>query len=176
MAHTSSSGESTTKMRERDAIVTYLNERRWTHYVTLATHDMSYSLSIDRLKGLAKLWEAKMHQILVGAHWVRKYDERFQGFYVIEKPRSSPHLHAILQLDRPDDQCSGRDTLLTRARALEYFTPFVWKRLSPSGSSDVKIISTKEDQTRIVTYITKELLYPQQFENYILSGPSGGPV
>lgn len=146
------------KRRTRAAIVAWLNQWTFTHFITLATNDPG--LSVEQARRLVREWDARTNRALFGPKWRWKPDERLFGFYFLEKPASNPHWHGLIKLDHFDPELRAE-----HARLLLIKSELVWQKLKPSGSVDVKAV---DNNIGVCKYVAKELGNEVSYSEFVL--------
>lgn len=136
-----------------------LERWHWTHFITLAIND---TCSIERARRLARSWDARMNRKMLGPKWSSKPDERLFAFYFPENPETNTHWHALITLDaKSQDQWRAQHALL-----LEETQP-IWRKLVPSGTSDVKLV-TNNYRSRVCRYVAKQIDDPVCYSNFVV--------
>lgn len=144
----------------REKISDWLQEHRFTHFITLTTHDQS--LSIDLMRNRIRQWDAHLNRALIGRNWQKRTDQRIWCFCFLESPDANPHWHLLLRLD--ETPVAGRvpDTAL-----LEHHTRRIWAKFAPAGTVDVQEIDVKTAH-RVTNYVAKELRFMAQYSSFVL--------
>jgi hypothetical protein len=143
----------------RDEISVWLQQHRFTHFITLTTHDPS--LNIEGARGRLKQWDARLNRALYGPKWAQKRDELVWFFAFLEAPFSNPHWHLLLRVD--DSPVTGK---LIDTRTLYDTVRRVWSRLAPAGTVDVQPVSAKID-AELVDYVGKQLGSVTQYTSFV---------
>lgn len=145
--------------RLQRAVTELLSEHRFTHYVTLTTHDPS--LSDEGMRGRLRQWDAQVNRELVGPKWSRHKDELTFFFAFLESSRVNPHWHLLLRVD-DSPLTSKRTDILTLSTC---FT-CAWKEISPAGTVDVQEIYSMADKI-LVNYVGKQLGNMAQYSAFV---------
>lgn len=145
--------------RCRDEISAWLQEHRFTHFITLTTHDPS--LTIEGARGRLKQWDARLNRALCGPKWAQKRDELVWFFAFLEAPLSNPHWHLLLRVD--DSPVTGK---FIETRKLCDTVRQVWSRLAPAGTVDVQPLGEKTD-IELVDYVGKQLGSVAQYSSFV---------
>lgn len=145
--------------RRREAFRTWLQDARFTHFVTLSCN---YNLvSRDGMRDLLKGWDARVNRVLVGPKWHRRPDERINWIAFPEKMTVNPHWHLLLQV--LDEQLEAFDDPLSGVNLVS-----AWTSLMPSGTVDVQRIDPSCDgQEHVRRYVTKSVGHSTNFEDVI---------
>ncbi|MAY63163.1 MAG: hypothetical protein CML29_13220 [Rhizobiales bacterium] len=140
-------------------VTNFLTKHRFTHFVTLTTHDPM--LSNEGMRSRLKQWDARVNRQLVGPKWSRHKDEVTFFFAFLESPHVNPHWHLLLRLD--DSPLTSKPTdILTLSTC---FTS-AWKRLSPAGTVDLQEIYSVADK-KLVNYVGKQLGSMAQYSAFV---------
>ena len=135
--------------RRSEAVQEMLIRVRWTHAVTLTFNHHATSLS--RARKCLRDWDARLCRLLLGARWQRKPDERLLWFAFLEGHDYNPHWHLLVEALPPQFEL------------LEENVERTWTRLVASGSTDVRVVDSRQGAIR---YATKMLRNPACYANF----------
>lgn len=138
----------------------WLQEQRFTHFITLTTHE--HSLSIDGMRHRLREWDARVNRALIGRNWHKRRDQRIWFHAFLESPGVNPHWHILLRLD--DTPVAG---CIPDTQMLKDYARRAWARLSPAGTVDVQEITGKTD-LKLTNYVAKELRHMAQYSSFVL--------
>jgi hypothetical protein len=143
----------------REALVRWLDSAfTFDLLVTLTTHDSS--LGRDRLRDLAREWDARMNRLLYGPKWRQHSDELLWAFAFLEKPEANPHWHLLIRRVEPDQRKWDE-----QVRKIDYKAIDIWRKIVPSGHADVRMLN--HSQSRLIDYLAKEIGREIQCEDFI---------
>ncbi|MDP2120674.1 MAG: hypothetical protein Q8K28_12285 [Hoeflea sp.] len=145
--------------RSREEISGWLQQQRFTHFITLTTHNPS--ITIARMRERLKQFDARLNRALYGPKWASHKDQLIWFFAFIESPETNPHWHLLLTLDHTPVADKLIDTTL-----LEEHIRDVWLRLAPAGTVDVKEIHGKIDGL-LTDYVGKQLVHVPQYSSFV---------
>jgi hypothetical protein len=137
----------------------WLQEHRFTHFITLTTHNPS--ISIDGMNNRLKQWDARMNRALYGPKWSQHRDQLIWFFAFLESPQTNPHWHLLLRID--DSPASGKPIGAFR---LEAKIRAIWSRLAPAGTVDVQPLGDRID-AKLVDYVGKQLGSVAQYSSFV---------
>ena len=151
----------------RAAIPEWLDNWRFTRFVTLATNDpgmgdarllgskQPYGVLRDRLRE----WDGRMNHAILGKHWAQRDADRIWAVYFLEKPNSNPHWHGLVRFfpvdNRPEHQ---------QQEIFDEHAERIWKKLVPSGTVNVQPITV---QRGVIDYVAKLIPYPLSYEHFV---------
>ncbi|WP_375588382.1 hypothetical protein ABWH89_13875 [Hoeflea alexandrii] len=138
----------------------WLQDQRFTHFITLTTHE--HSLSIDGMRHQLREWDARVNRALIGRNWQKRRDQRIWNYSFLESPGINPHWHLLLRLD--DTPVAGR---VPDTQMLEDHARQAWARISPAGTVDIQEINGKTD-LKLTDYVVKELRSMAQYSSFVL--------
>lgn len=126
-------------------------------FVTLTTH--SPGLGRDRLRDLAREWDARMNRRLYGPKWQKHADELLWTFAFLEKPVNNPHWHLLIRQIGPDDVWKAK------VKKIDDHAEEIWQKIMPGGGVDVRKVTHTQD--KLIDYVAKELGHKIQYEDFI---------
>lgn len=148
-----------------DEMLRFLAVRKHTHFVTLTTNDQQVSRA--KMRALLREWDARLNRYIVGPKWQKRTDERMVWYAYIEKSHSNPHWHLLLNL-LSDQIETLNEVAPLEGPSFETMVDITWRRLLPSGTTDVQLISeTAENAQRVTSYVTKSLDNMSNVEDFI---------
>ncbi|WP_223476568.1 hypothetical protein [Oricola indica] len=146
--------------RQRDEMHKWLSTAfRFTHIVTLTTHDNT--LSPEVLRSRLRAWDARVNRELYGPKWRKHADELLWYFAFLEKPNSNPHWHLLLRVVGRWGSDGSRDY-----KKLPLAVRDAWGAVMPSGTVDVQEIRAGTYKT-VNEYVAKELAGAIQYEHFL---------
>lgn len=148
-----------TPQKLQEAITEFLMEHRFTHFVTLTTHEPT--LSDESMRSRLKQWDARVNRAIVGPKWCKHKDELIFFFAFLEAPGVNPHWHLLLRVDD-----SPLSTKKTDSLTLLSCSTSAWKRLSPAGTVDLQEIYSMADKI-LVNYVGKQLRNMAQYNSFV---------
>jgi hypothetical protein len=144
--------------RLREEMRSFLDDKRFTHFISLALNDPM--ASVARARRLLREWDARTNRVMLGKRWRRKPDERMNWIAFLEAPRDNPHWHLLVQLldgqEAAYEETRG-ETFSSRARV-------IWREVSRSGTLNYQIV----EDDGVKTYVTKQLANPETWENFVV--------
>lgn len=129
----------------RKAWISWLAERRLSHFVTLTTND---SCSPRYMVGRLEKWLKRVNRKLLGTRWLQKGDEWMISYFFPEKLRVNSHWHGLV------------DLVPAHYDRFEQTAELLWVNLVPSGTTDIQRIW---DRRKVARYVTKNI---RLMENY----------
>jgi hypothetical protein len=154
----------------KEEISNWLENWRFTRFVTLATNDSSMSsarlptsrLPYTKLRDRLRQWDARMNRKLLGKCWAKHAQDRIFRFYFLEKMDTNPHWHGLVCFFPVKNKSCAEQEHIFDTKA----GPF-WKKLVPSGTVDVKPITA---QRGVAKYVAKMLGHELSYEHYVVPG------
>jgi hypothetical protein len=142
----------------RDALQQMVGQMALSHSITLAVHSV---MSQDMARLRLRLWALDVvHRLFRSRAFADHPMEDLFLFVALPEytKRGHPHWHLILRL-----HAACHEWFSTCARRL-------WRRIVPSGTSDIKPIGpTEGDRDRVITYVTKHASRPFSYETFVTS-------
>lgn len=155
------------KVPAREAIPEWLDQWTFTRFVTLATNWDGLSgagvsdSALKKLRNRLRHWDALINHAILGKHWAERDHDRIFSFYFLEKPGTNPHWHGLIRFFPVEGlEMSDQQRIFDERAALS------WKKLVPSGTTDVQPITV---QRGVAEYVGKMLGHPLSYENYVVA-------
>lgn len=143
-------------------ILSWLGNREFDRFVTLATNDPKLAGCEDRMRDLLREWEARVNRSSVGKSWLRRPDECMFGCFFQEKGGTNPHWHGVTNFGLDSDPKK-----IVRLEKFDNIAAMHWRKLCPSGSVDISHIY---DPAKLFSYITKDIHCTSDFDNIVWPG------
>jgi hypothetical protein len=143
----------------KEEIPRWLDQWKFTRFVTLATNDPGQAGRIDALRRLLRKWDAAINHAILGREWAVRDADRIFAFYALEKPRSNPHWHGLIRFFGAEDERRRQEEVFDRVAERH------WQRLIPSGTVDIQPIY---NQSGVAEYVAKTLGHPLSYEFFVV--------
>jgi hypothetical protein len=141
-------------IKVRSEFEDFLSKWTWCRFVTLSTNDPTIGAekAIERLRK----WDAFVNRELVGKDWARRPEDRMWSFYFLEKADAHAHWHGVVRF---------MSWAPWHQERFDNYASQAWKKLMPSGSSDIQPVS---EQSEVVKYVAKSVANSVSYEHYVV--------
>lgn len=133
----------------RKELVSWINNIQPDYFLTLSFNESASKPNYDyNLKRLGYFYAAMDRQLL-GRQWAKPKHAQHRPLSVafLEKSSTNPHWHILV---KPVHNAPYRCDYSSLVNAN-------WRKICPSGTTDIKPISAEYDRKKVAEYVTKEL-------------------